>query len=56
MSTNKIPSNNSVQDLKIYHNRLIDNLNKLGYENLIINGNFSLTITSDQVEVEEELE
>jgi hypothetical protein len=42
--TNKIPTNNSIQDLKIYHNQLIDNMNKLGYENLITNGDFSLTI------------
>jgi len=39
-ASNKIPTNNSIVDLKVEHNNLIDNQNKHGYYNLIANGDF----------------
>lgn len=46
-TNNKIPSENSIIDLKLAHNNFIDNLNRIGYENLIINGDFTMTIESE---------
>lgn len=45
--TNKIPSNNSIIDLKTFYNKMLDDMRKYGYKNLITNGDFSLVVETE---------
>jgi hypothetical protein len=47
--SNKIPSNNSVVDVKTNHNEMIDNQNKHGFVNLIANGDFHNLVEVDDI-------
>jgi len=48
-TTNKIPTYNSLVDLKTFHNDLIDNKSKHGYYNLIANNRFQNKMPSDDM-------